>query len=228
MGPYVGDFKLGRKIYIYWSSYDKSGASITRDTDGSIEVYKDNSLTPKSTANGITSVEDFASITGIHVLTIDTNITAGDSGFWETNHDYFIVVNGAVVDGESVNAVIGTFSIENRFDINEDIVSLINKLPELVTTQIGDQIKIGSLSSEALSSLSSLLKSIIDSQDVDLSAITFALSELSSKISSIEDVTSKLSFINDRVKAEIETIGKKISSSSGIKSRTSQITTGIL
>lgn len=230
MGPYLGDFKLGNKIYVYWSSYDKSGASITIDTDGSIQIYKDNISTPKSTSNGITNVEDFSSITGIHVLIVDTNITSGDSGFWEIGHDYFIVINGAVVDGESVNSVIGSFSIENRFDINEDIDILISKLPELVSDQVLAsklQVEVASLSSESIAELSSILKSL-NSQDIDLSSVTSILTELSSKVSLIEEKTSQLAFVSDKVKAEIEIIEKKIISSSGIKSKTSKITTGVL
>jgi len=231
MGPYVGDFKLGKKIYIFWSSYGKSGASVTRDTDGTMQIYRDDNTTPKSTANGITEVEDFASITGIHVLTINTGITEGDSGFWQSGHDYFVIVNGSIVDGETVNAVLGGFSIENRFDLNESIQTSINMLPELIAEQVWlakEQVEIGSFSQKSLESLKALLQSLLNSGNVDINPILSSLKDLEKQVSIIDGKTSKLAFIGDRVKAEIETIEKKIISSSGIKSKTSKITTGIL
>ncbi len=39
--------------------------------------------------------------------------------FYAPRHDYSIVLVGAVIDGETVNAVLATFSIENRFASSE-------------------------------------------------------------------------------------------------------------
>lgn len=106
---YLGDYKEDDMVYFCWSTNDKDGASITRATDGSIKVYKDDGTT-ESTA-GITDTEDFDSITGIHNCKIDLSADA----FYATGHDYSVVLAGAVIDGEIVNAVLATFSIENRF-----------------------------------------------------------------------------------------------------------------
>jgi hypothetical protein len=106
---YLGDYKEDDVVYFCWSTNDKDGASITRATDGSIKVYKDDG-TAESTA-GITDTEDFDSITGIHNCKIDLSADA----FYATGHDYSVVLVGAVIDGEIVNAVLTTFSIENRF-----------------------------------------------------------------------------------------------------------------
>lgn len=106
---YLGDYKEDDVVYFCWSTNDKDGASITRATDGSIKVYKDDGTT-ESTA-GITDAEDFDSITGIHNCKIDLSADA----FYATGHDYSVVLVGAVIDGEIVNAVLTTFSIENRF-----------------------------------------------------------------------------------------------------------------
>jgi len=106
---YLGDYKEDDVVYFCWGTNDKDGASITRATDGSIKVYKDDGTT-ESTA-GITDTEDFDSITGIHNCKIDLSADA----FYAAGHDYSVVLVGAVIDGEIVNAVLTTFSIENRF-----------------------------------------------------------------------------------------------------------------
>jgi hypothetical protein len=69
MGPYLGDFKEDTTLYFCWDTNDKSGTSITRSTNGTIQVYKDDG-TSESTA-GITDTEDFDSLTGIHNCKID-------------------------------------------------------------------------------------------------------------------------------------------------------------
>lgn len=106
---YLGDYKEDDTLYFCWSTNNKDGASITRGTDGTIKVYKDNGTT-ESTA-GITDTEDFDGITGVHNCKIDLSADA----FYATGHDYSVVLVSAVIDGETVNAVLATFSIENRF-----------------------------------------------------------------------------------------------------------------
>lgn len=105
---YLGDYVEDDTLYFLWSTNDTSGASITRATDGTISVYKDNGLT-QSTA-GITDTEDFDSLTGIHACTIDLSADA----FYAIGADYSVVLSGASIDGQTVNAVIAQFSIENR------------------------------------------------------------------------------------------------------------------
>lgn len=115
MSNYFGDFAEDSTVYIPWSSNDGSGASITRATNGSIVIYKNNSVTQKATVNGVTDSEDFDAITGIHLVTIDTSNDAGDAGFWAAGNDYWVVLSGATIDGQTVNAVLGIFSLENRY-----------------------------------------------------------------------------------------------------------------
>ena len=105
----LGDYKEDDTLYFCWSTNDKDGASITRSTNGTVQVYKDDGTT-ESTA-GITDTEDFDSKTGIHNCKIDLSSDA----FYATGHDYSVVLAGAVIDTETVNAVLATFSIENRF-----------------------------------------------------------------------------------------------------------------
>lgn len=96
-------------IDFQWDSNDGDGASITRATDGTVEVYKGNSTT-QSTA-GVTDNEDFDGVTGRHHVRIDLSADA----FYETGFDYSVVLTGATIDGQVVNPVLAHFSIENRF-----------------------------------------------------------------------------------------------------------------
>lgn len=105
---YLGDYKEDDTVYFCWSTNDKNGAAITRATNGTIKVYKDDGTT-ESTA-GITDTEDFDSVTGVH----NCKIVLTDA-FYTVGHDYSVVLVGAVIDGETVNVVLATFSIENRF-----------------------------------------------------------------------------------------------------------------
>ncbi len=109
MSRYLGDFKEDSTLYFCWGTNDKNGASITRTTNGAVKVYKDDGTT-ESTA-GVTDTEDFDSTTGIHNCKIDLSTDA----FYATGHDYSVVLAGATIDSETVNAVLATFSIENRF-----------------------------------------------------------------------------------------------------------------
>ena len=109
MSCYLGDFKEDATLYFCWGTNDKNGASITRATNGTVKIYKDDGTT--ESAAGVTDTEDFDSTTGIHNCKIDLSADA----FYATGHDYSVVLAGATIDGETANAVLATFSIENRF-----------------------------------------------------------------------------------------------------------------
>jgi hypothetical protein len=104
----LGDYRQDSTIFFCWSTYDKNGSSITRTTNGTIKVYRDDG-TSECTA-GITDTEDFDGLTGIHNCKIDLSADA----FYSPGHDYSVVLEGAMIDGEIVNAQIASFSIENR------------------------------------------------------------------------------------------------------------------
>ena len=106
----LGNIAEDATIDFKWNSNDGSGASITRATNGTISVYKGNN-TVQSTA-GVTDTEDFDSTTGVHHVRIDTSADA----FYAVGNDYQVVLTGATIDGQTVNAVIARFSIENRRD----------------------------------------------------------------------------------------------------------------
>lgn len=102
-----GDYKAGETINFLWATW------VTADTAGTIKIYKDNGTTAVSAPTGITDTRNFNSLTDVHLCTIDTN--RASNTFYEPRADYQVVVEGMVEGGQTINAVIATFSIENRF-----------------------------------------------------------------------------------------------------------------
>jgi len=107
---YLGDFKAGSTHYFCFSTNNKSGGKATY-TDGSVKVFRDDVNT--GVATGVTITKDFGSptMTGIH----NVKLVLTDA-FYATGHDYAVVLTEATIDGETVNAVIAEFSIENRMN----------------------------------------------------------------------------------------------------------------
>jgi len=64
MTQWLGDYKEDETVYFIWSTNDGDGASITRSTDGTVQVYKDNGV--DQSVAGVTDTEDFDGLTGIH------------------------------------------------------------------------------------------------------------------------------------------------------------------
>src|SRR5687767_2474114 len=104
MITYLGDFARGETIYGMWSSVGANGASITRATNGTISIYKDNSDT--QTTTGVTDTEDADTLTGIHRYEI-----ALSDAFYAVGSQFFVVLSAATIDGQTVNAPIGYFTI---------------------------------------------------------------------------------------------------------------------
>lgn len=106
--PYLGDFSEDQEVVFYWNTNDGDGASITRATDGTIKVRRDDGT--DCTGSSVTDNEDTPD-TGIHECKIDTT----DSANFAVGYDYTVWLDGAVIDGQTVNAALACFSIENRF-----------------------------------------------------------------------------------------------------------------
>jgi len=169
---YLGDYKEDETVYFLWSTNDADGASVTRTADGTVSVYKDNGVS--QSVAGVTDTEDFDSLTGIHACTIDLSADV----FYATGADYAVVLSAATIDGQTVNAVLAHFSIENRF-------------------QEVDAVKISG-SSTAADNVESVFLGTGHTDDVDLSArklkldcdTNVALEVLSSDDSAIKAVSS--------------------------------------
>lgn len=113
MADYLGDFVTGETVVLWWNTNAIAGESITRATDGSIRIYKDNSDTQRASSAGITDTEDADTLTGAHRLVIDLSDNT-DSGFYAAGSDYAVVLVAATIDGKTINHALGQFSIENR------------------------------------------------------------------------------------------------------------------
>ncbi len=114
---YMGDYAVGQIVYIYFNTFDSNDPSasvtITNFVNTDVHIHKDDSLTQRNNAAGVTVDVDVDAITGTHFIKIDTaNNTVAD--FFEAGHDYFVRIEGTTVDAATINAVVGSFSIANR------------------------------------------------------------------------------------------------------------------
>ncbi len=107
----LGNLIEDSTVHFMWDSNDSDGASITLATDGTISVYKDDNLT-EITA-GVTFTEDLSADAIVGVHRVDLVLT---DAAYITGSDYSVVLSGATIDGQTVNAVLAYFSIENRFN----------------------------------------------------------------------------------------------------------------
>jgi hypothetical protein len=123
MIPYLGDFVEDDTVYLMFNTFssDDPSASITitnlANTD--VHIHKDDNTTQRNNAAGITVSVNFDTITGSHMIKIDTNDNTV-AGFWVTGHDYFVRIEGTTIDGATINAVVGHFSIQNRYTRGTD------------------------------------------------------------------------------------------------------------
>lgn len=113
--PYLGDFAEDDTVYMMFNTFtsnDPSASStITNFINTDVHIHKDDGLTQRNNAAGITVSVDFDGITGSHMIKIDTNDnTVG--GFWVTGSEYFVRIEGTTVDAGTINVVVGHFSIE--------------------------------------------------------------------------------------------------------------------
>ncbi len=108
MPNYLGDIIEDATISFAWNTFDAAGASITRATNGTIFVRRQDDGTD-ATGTAVTDTEDTPD-TGLHECVIDTS----DNANFTPANDYVVWLDGAVIDGQTVNAVLATFSIANR------------------------------------------------------------------------------------------------------------------
>lgn len=107
---YLGDWTEDSTHDFKFTTRDTTGVPTTLGGTPALSVYKANGTT-QSTA-GITLTTDFDSVTGLNHVRIDTSADA----FYAVGNDYDVVITTGTVDGTSVvGEVIGSFSIENRF-----------------------------------------------------------------------------------------------------------------
>ena len=112
MIPYYGDYPEDHaEIRIPFNTFDSNDPSasvtITNLADGDIEVHADGDTTQIAT-DGASVIINFAGETGSHMILIDSSVDAA----YTTATEYAVKIVGTTIDGATVNAWIGTFSIE--------------------------------------------------------------------------------------------------------------------
>lgn len=116
---YLGDIGEDATISFTWNTSGANGQSITRATDGTVKVLRVIDA-QDATGTAVTDTEDTPD-TGVHTCIIDTS----DNATFLAGYDYTVWVDGAVIDGQTVNATIATFSIENRIAAGGQIAEAI-------------------------------------------------------------------------------------------------------
>lgn len=115
---YLGDFATDAAVNIYFTTEDSSGGIVAPSSAfeaADVVVYKNNSATQRTSANGITMTSPFDSVTGLHQVSIDLTDNS-DPGFWAAGNDYVVVLTpDETVDGQTVVYVLATFSVANRY-----------------------------------------------------------------------------------------------------------------
>jgi len=110
---YLGDFLKGAAIRLGWNSSGANGASLTPSAAGTIYVYKDGDTSSESTA-GLTDTRGADSLAGVHFLLVDTS-----NAFYTAGSEYTIVLKTATIDSQTVNAVLGCFSIQRKNSVRQ-------------------------------------------------------------------------------------------------------------
>ncbi len=119
MSGYLGDFTTSNTVYVLFNTFDSNDPSasvaIAAFIAGDIEIYKDGSVTQRSSDAGYTLLDtdgiDFDGHVGIGGFSIDLSDNT-DAGFYATGSEYIIVVGPTTVDAAVINFVAGSFSIE--------------------------------------------------------------------------------------------------------------------
>lgn len=123
---YQGDFLEDATVYIPFNTFDSNDPSasvtITNLAQGDVEVWKDG-VVQTTAGSGVSLTLNIGTNNGTHLIAVDTSNTT-DGGFYVINADYQVRINGTTVDGATINAWVGTFSIENRFtEVNVTAIS---------------------------------------------------------------------------------------------------------
>lgn len=109
--PYYGDFAEDDTVLIPFNTFtsDDPSASVTISdlADADIKVHKDGGTTEIAT-DGATVAIDYDSRTGAHLITIDTSAHSD----YATGSEYAVLIEGTTVDGATITAWVGAFSIE--------------------------------------------------------------------------------------------------------------------
>jgi hypothetical protein len=116
MVPYFGDFPTNHTSVVipfnaFTSNDPAASATITDFANTDVHIHKNGSLTQRASSAGVAIDIDVDAITGGHWVTIDLSDNT-DAGFYAAGSEISVRIEGVTIDGATVNAFIGSFSIE--------------------------------------------------------------------------------------------------------------------
>ncbi len=139
---YFGDFVDDATVYIPFNTFDSNDPSasvtITNLAASDVEVWK-NGVVQTTPGAGVTLTLNIGTNNGSHLIAVDTSNTT-DAGWFATGNDYQVRINGTTVDGATINAWVGSFSIQNRFMRGTDSAALASVLGAAVGATISADI----------------------------------------------------------------------------------------
>jgi hypothetical protein len=152
---YYGDFAVGSTVRIPLHTFDKddgSSITLTGNATSDIEVFKNGGTTERASDNGYTFTVDFDTRTGLHLIVIDTSDNS-DTGFFAAGNEYQVAVDSVTVDGSTVRAWVGTFSIERAggtLALIKDATYGLSALNDVLTAMKGSGFSTSTDSLEAI------------------------------------------------------------------------------
>lgn len=99
---FVGDYKLGETIYFNFST-----TKTLSNVGNELRVYLNNASSPLGTAQATLTPDIDTNVHNVAIVLSDAN--------YDAKEDYQVVLSGATIGGDLITAIVGTFSIENRF-----------------------------------------------------------------------------------------------------------------
>jgi len=207
---YYGDFAEDDTVNIPFNTFSSddpaASVTITNLVDADLKVHKDGNVTSIVT-DGVTVAIDFGT-TGSHMVTIDTSVDAA----YSTGSEYAVRMEGTTVDGGTVGAFIGTFSIEraggvlallkgtNSLANIEDKIDIIDTNVDDIETDLGNatdglgalKTLIDTVNTDLANGTDGLgaLKTLIDTVNTDLSNGTDGLGALKTLIDALNDIAA--------------------------------------
>ncbi|MCK5615552.1 hypothetical protein KAR91_77525, partial [Candidatus Pacearchaeota archaeon] len=114
MVAFYGDYDTTETVIIPFNTFSSDDPSasvtITNLVTADVEIHKDGSVTQRTSDNGVAVTIDFDTVTGNHIVSIDLSDNS-DAGFYANGSRYQVRMEGTTIDGATINAWIGSFSI---------------------------------------------------------------------------------------------------------------------
>lgn len=117
MPLFLGDLAVGTMVSIPFSTHEAAGGNVAPSSAfeiADIRVYRGASATQRSSSSGMTMTSPFDSLTGVHMVEIDTSDDT-DTGFFASGYLYHVMLapDTETVDGQTLTGVhLASFGIE--------------------------------------------------------------------------------------------------------------------